>query len=137
MKRRSPQGPGGQSQRQLRVGELVRRALSDVLVRGEAHGLAVLGSAITVSEVRMTPDLRQATAFVMPLGGRRAEEALLALTEARGEIRRAVGRRVHLKFAPDFNFLLDESFDRYDKTREMLAQDRVARDLQSDHRDEG
>lgn len=128
-RRQSPAGPGGQSQRQLRVGELVRRALAEVLMRGEAHGLGSDGSTITVAEVRMSPDLRQATAYVMPLGGRDTDAALAALEQSRGELRRAVMRRVHLKYAPDFRFRLDETFDRYDRTREMLSDARVARDL--------
>lgn len=122
---------GGRSQRQLRVGESVRRALAEALARGEAHGLALSGAAITVAEVRMTPDLRHATAYVMPLGGRGRDEAIAALTEARGELRRAVSRRVRLKYAPELHFLLDETFDRYDETRAMLTQDRVRRDLEA------
>ncbi len=140
MRRRSgsnPDRPGGgragaESQRQLRVGELVRRALSEVLMRGEAHGLAVPGPTITVTEVRPSPDLRQATVYVMPLGGRDREATLAALDAARGELRRAVMRRVRLKYAPDLRFLLDESFDRYDETRAMLAQEAVRRDLGGD-----
>ncbi|MEL6220073.1 MAG: 30S ribosome-binding factor RbfA [Pseudomonadota bacterium] len=134
-KRQDSAKSGGLSQRQLRVGELVRRALSDVLIRGEAHGLGMQSSSITVSEVRMSPDLRQAVAYVMPLGGRGEAEALEALAEARGEIRRAVMRRVHLKFSPDFQFRLDETFDQYDRTREMLSRDEVARDLRDEDED--
>ncbi len=119
----------GESQRQLRVGELIRRALSEVLIRGEAHGLSVPGSTITVTEVRPAPDLRHATCYVMPLGGRDLEATIAALDEARAELRRAVMRRVHLKYAPDLRFVIDESFDRYDETRAMLSQDAVRRDL--------
>jgi ribosome-binding factor A len=122
----------GPSQRQLRVGELVRRALSEALMREEAHGLAVSGATITVSEVRMSQDLRQATVFVMPLGGAGREEALAALEAAKGELRRAVTRRVRLKFAPELRFRLDESFDRFDETRALLAEERVRRDLDED-----
>lgn len=136
MAKRQAAGPGGQSQRQLRVGELVRRALSEVLMRGEAHGLEVQGSTITVSEVRMSPDLRQATAYVMPLGGREVDAAMAALAKSRGELRRAVMRKVHLKFSPDFQFRLDDSFDRYDHTRQMLSQDSVARDLTPEEPDD-
>ena len=125
-------GPAGESQRQLRVGELIRRALSEVLIRGEAHGLAVPGSTVTVTEVRPSPDLRQATVYVMPLGGRDREATLAALAEARAELRRAVMRRVRLKYAPDLRFVIDESFDRYDETRAMLSQEAVRRDLESD-----
>lgn len=121
----------GPSQRQLRVGELVRRALSDVLMRGELNepGLDV---PITVSEVRMTPDLRTATAYVMPIGGIGAEEVLEALTRARGEARRQVTRSVSLKYSPEIRFALDETFDRMDETRRMLSDDRVRRDVNRD-----
>lgn len=122
----------GASQRQLRVGETVRRALSDVLMREEAHGLAVRGSTITVTEVRVSPDLRQATAYVMPLGGAEAEAALAALAASRGELRRAMGRRLQLKFTPDLRFALDDTFDRYDATRALLADPAVHRDIGGD-----
>ncbi len=126
---RGSHGQKGQSHRQLRVGETLRRALADVLMRGEAHGLAVPGPTVTVTEVRPSPDLRHATVFVMPLGGREREATLAALTEARGELRRAVNRRIRLKYSPELAFRLDESFDRYDETRAMLAQPPVRRDL--------
>lgn len=119
-------------QRQLRVGELVRRALSEALMRDEAHGLGLPGATITVSEVRMTPDLRHATVYVMPLGGQGRAEALAALEATKGELRRAVTRRVRLKFAPDLRFVLDESFDRFDETRAMLSAPAVRRDLEGD-----
>lgn len=119
----------GLSQRQLQVGETLRRALSEVLMRGEAHMLDFPGERITVTEVRAGPDLRNATAYVMPLGGLERERAIAALEAARGEIRRAVGRKVRLKFTPDFTFALDETFDRYDETRNLLRRDEVRRDL--------
>lgn len=128
-KRAHQGGAAGPSQRQLKVGETIRRALAEVLARGEAHGLGAAGQSITVTEVRMSPDLRLATAYVMPLGGREQEAALAALGEARGELRRAVNKRLALKFSPDFKFVLDETFDRYDATREMLSQEAVRRDL--------
>lgn len=122
-------GAGTPGQRQLRVGELIRRALSEALMRDEAHSLAVRGATITVTEVRPSPDLRHATVYVMPLGGRGREEALAALEAAKGELKRAVTRRVRLKFAPELRFVLDETFDRYDETRAMLSDARVRRDL--------
>ncbi|MGF1658396.1 MAG: 30S ribosome-binding factor RbfA [Rubrimonas sp.] len=128
MTRRFESGKGP-SQRQLKVGELVRRALSDALMRGDVHEPGLMGASITVSEVRMTPDLRTATAFVMPLGGRRIEETLAALTRAKGELRHAVTRAVNLKYAPDLAFRLDESFDRMDEVRRMMSQPAVKRDL--------
>ncbi len=128
MARRS-EGGKGPSQRQLKVGELVRRALSDTLMRGDVHEPGLMGASITVSEVRMTPDLRTATAFVMPLGGRRIEETLEALGRAKGELRRAVTRAVNLKYAPDLSFRVDESFDRMDEMRRMMNQPAVRQDL--------
>ena len=119
----------GPSQRQLRVGELVRRALSDVLMRGETHEPELSAISITVGEVRMSPDLRQATVFVMPLGGTKRELALEALGRAKGELRRAVTRAVKLKFSPDLRFVLDDSFDRMDETRRMFSEPQVARDV--------
>ncbi len=119
----------GPSQRQLRVGETIRRALADVLVRGELHEPDLDGVAITVGEVRCSPDLKIATAFVLPLGGRDAERVLTALNRARGELRRQVTRAVSLKFSPELRFKLDETFDRMDDTRRMLGETRVRRDL--------
>ncbi|MEM0923668.1 MAG: 30S ribosome-binding factor RbfA [Pseudomonadota bacterium] len=119
----------GPSQRQLRVGEVIRRALSDILMRGELHNPDLDGVSITVSEVRCSPDLRQATAYVMPLGGANAKGVLEALDRARRDIRRLVNRQITLKFSPEIRFALDESFDRMDATRAMLARPEVARDL--------
>ncbi len=125
---RFPGGPGP-SQRQLRVGELIRRRLSEVLARGAVHDPDLLALSITVSEVRMAPDLRAATAFVLPLGGAGAETALAALRRNRGELRHHVARVLDLKHAPDLRFALDDSFDRMDATRRMLDDARVRRDL--------
>lgn len=127
---------GGPSQRQLKVGEQVRRALSDALIRGDTHEPGLMGASITVSEVRMTPDLRHATAYVMPLGGRNVAETLAALGRAKGELRRAVVRGVTLKYAPDIHFRLDESFDRLDEVRRMFEHPTVQRDLHGGQDDE-
>ena len=124
-------GPGP-SQRQLRVGEIIRRALADILMRGEIHDPDIDGVPITVGEVRCTPDLRLATVHVMPLGGKDAERVLKALERARGALRRQVTRNVKLKFSPELRFRLDETFDRMDDTRRMLTQDRVRDDLGED-----
>ena len=117
------------TQRQLRVGELIRRTLADVLMRGETHEPDLAGASITVSEVRVSPDLRQATAYVLPLAGRDVDKVMAGLERARGELRRAVARAVRLRHAPDLRFAVDESFDRMDETRRILADPRVARDL--------
>ena len=122
------QGPGP-SQRQLRVGELIRRRLSEVLARGEVHDPDLSGMSITVGEVRVSPDLKIATAWVMPLGGRDSAHALEALRRNRGEIRREVSRGLQLKFAPEIRFALDETFDRMDDTRRLFSDEAVRRDL--------
>ena len=121
----------GPSQRQLRVGELIRRRLSEVLTRGEIHDPALARHSITVGEVRTSPDLKTATAFVLPLGGRDAEAALEALNANRAEIRRTVSKGLQLKYAPEIRFVLDETFDRMDETRRLLDSDAVRRDVES------
>lgn len=119
----------GPSQRQLRVGELIRRTLSDVLLRGDVHDPELNRMSITVGEVRTSPDLKVATAFVLPLGGQGAEDALSALRRNRYEIRRAVSKGLALKFSPEIRFAIDETFDQMDETRRLLGQDRVQNDL--------
>ena len=117
------------SQRQLRVGELIRRTLSDLLMRGDIHDPELNAMSITVGEVRMSPDLKVATAYVLPLGGKNAEGALRALRENRHEVRRAVSKVLTLKFAPEVRFAIDESFDRMDETNRLLNSAEVRRDL--------
>lgn len=130
-KNRFPQGTGP-SQRQLRVGEVIRRRLSEVLSRGEVHDPELNAFSITVSEVRASPDLKIATAFVLPLGGKDRDAALDALRRNRHEIRRSVAKGLELKFAPDLRFVLDETFDRMDETRRLLSETTVRRDVESD-----
>ena len=117
------------SQRQLRVGELIRRTLSDLLMRGDIHDPELNAMSITVGEVRMSPDLKVATAYVLPLGGKNAEGALSALRENRHEIRRAVSKVLTLKFAPEVRFAIDDTFDRMDETNRILNSAEVRRDL--------
>lgn len=121
----------GPSQRQLRVGELIRHKLSEVLARGEVHDPDLQRLSITVGEVRASPDLRVATAYVMPLGGLDAEAALKALRRNQGEIRRLVSRDLALKYAPELRFQLDDMFDRLDETRRLFADERVRRDVEA------
>ncbi len=121
-------GPGP-SQRQLRVGELVRRRLSEILQRAEVHDPDLNRHSITVGEVRLSPDLKVATAYVLPLGGRDAEEALDDLRRNTAELRHLVARGVDLKYAPALRFVLDETFDRLDDTRRLFADERVRRDV--------
>jgi ribosome-binding factor A len=121
-------GPGP-SQRQLRVGELIRRSLSEVLARGDVHDPDLNRMSITVGEVRTSPDLKIATAYVLPLGGKGQEDVLKLLARNKGELRRAVGKKLGLKFTPDLRFQLDQTFDQMDDTRRMLSQDAVRRDI--------
>ena len=119
----------GPSQRQLRVGELIRRTLSDALARGDVHDPDLNRMSITVGEVRTSPDLKIATAFVLPLGGRDADAAIEALARNKGELRRMIGKTTNLKFTPDLRFRIDETFDRIDETRRMFSDDHVRQDL--------
>jgi len=123
---------GGPSQRQLRVGELIRRTLSSVLSQGDIHDPDLNRMSITVGEVRTSPDLKVATAYVLPLGGDGREEALEALRRNRHELRRAVSRELTLKFSPELRFRIDETFDRMDETRRLLDQQSVRQDLGDD-----
>lgn len=119
----------GPRQRQLRVGEVIRRRLSDVLARGDIHDPELNRFSITVSEVRSSTDLKVATAYVMPLGGHEAGAALAALRRNKGELRHLVAKDLTLKFAPDLRFELDETFDRMDETRRLLSDERVRADV--------
>lgn len=124
-------GPGP-SQRQLRVGELIRRTLSDVLARGDVHDPDLNRMSITVGEVRTSPDLKIATAYVLPLGGKGQEDVLKLLARNKSELRRAIGKKTGLKFTPDLRFQLDQTFDQMDETRRMLNQDHVRQDIEPD-----
>jgi ribosome-binding factor A len=131
---RGPPRPA--SQRQLRVGELVRHAVSEMLIRGEVHDPVIEGHLITIPEVRMTPDLRLATVYVMPLGGRDQDEVLAALDRNRRYLRGEVAHRVNLKFAPDIRFLIDDRFDEAERIEKLLRTPQVQRDLKGE-KDEG
>lgn len=126
----------GPSQRQLRVGELIRRTLSDVLMRADVHDPDLNRHSITVGEVRCSPDLKVATAYVLPLGGFEAEEALAALRRNTPELRHLVAKGMTLKYAPDLRFRLDETFDQLDDTRRMFADERVRKDIEAPDEDE-
>jgi ribosome-binding factor A len=120
---------GGPGQRQLRVGELIRRTLSEVLQRGDLHDPDIGRMSITVGEVRVTPDLRTATAYVLPLGGADREAALAALRRNTAELRHLVVKGMTIKFAPELRFEIDETYDRIEQTRRMFADERVRQDL--------
>jgi ribosome-binding factor A len=119
----------GPNQRQLRVGEVIRRALSDILARGETHDPELARTSITVAEVRVSPDLRHATAFVLPLGGVNTAGVVKALGRNRAELRRLVTAQIDLRFSPELSFEADTRFDQMDRTRDLLRSPAVARDL--------
>lgn len=129
MSAKRSEGARAPSQRQLRVGELIRRSLSEVLARGDVHDPDLAAMSITVGEVRVTPDLRIATAHVLPLGGQNREAALAALRRNTAEIRHQVVQGMALKFAPALRFAIDETYDRLDAARAMFEDPNVRRDL--------
>jgi ribosome-binding factor A len=119
----------GGSQRQLRVGELIRHELAEMLSRGDIHDPVVEAHMITVPEVRMSPDLRLATIYIMPLGGRDEEKVLEALDRHKKFVRGKIARRVNLKFAPEIRFRLDERFEEAERIEKLLRTPQVRRDL--------
>jgi ribosome-binding factor A len=121
----------------LRVGELVRHALAQLFMRGEIEDDELTGAVITVPEVRMSPDLRVANAYVMPLGGERANEIVAALNRHQRFIRGRVAPEIDLKFAPEIRFFVDETFEEFGKIDALLKSDRVQRDLHRNEDDEG
>ncbi|MCJ2036598.1 30S ribosome-binding factor RbfA [Methylobacterium sp. J-068] len=125
------QTPTGPSQRQQRVAELIRHAIAEVLQRGDIQDAVLNAHVITVPEVRMSPDLKLATAYVMPLGGLNEAPVIAALERNKKALRQEVARRVNLKFAPDLRFLRDETFDEADRIDALLRTDKVRRDLES------
>jgi ribosome-binding factor A len=122
------QSAGG-SQRQLRVGELIRHEVAEMLARGDVHDPVIEAHMITVPEVRMSADLRLATIYVMPLGGRNEEDVLDALERNKRYMRGEIARRVNLKFAPEIRFRIDERFDEAERIEKLLRTPEVRRDL--------
>ena len=121
----------GPSQRQLRVGELIRHALAEMLARGEIYDDVLAAHLVTIPEVRMSPDLRLASIYVMPLGGKDVKPVLAALERNKKYIRGEIAHEVNLKFAPDIRFMADETFDEADRIERLLASDKVRKDLDS------
>lgn len=113
----------------LRVGELVRHTLADFFAREEIADEALRGVAITVPEVRMTPDLKRADIFIMPLGGAHAVEVIAALNRHQKFIRGRIAPLLGLRFAPELKFLVDQTFGEADRIETLLKSDRVVRDL--------
>ena len=120
---------GAPSQRQLRVGEELRHALAWILERGELRDLALAGISVTVTEVRVSPDLRTATAFVTPLGGGDAEAVVVGLTHAKAFLRHRMAGAVKLRYVPELVFRADTSFDQASRILDLLHDPVVARDL--------
>jgi len=117
-------------QRQLRVGEELRHALARILERGELRDPALAEVAVTVTEVRVGPDLRQATVFIVPLGGGKEAEIISALGRARGFLRRQIASSVYLKFVPDLHFRIDHTFEEAQRIARVLQRPEVRRDLE-------
>ena len=126
----------GPSQRALRAGEVIRHAIADILSRGEVHDPVIQGHVITVPEVRMSPDLKLATIYVMPLGGRDEKAVVEALERNKRWLRGEIAHRVNLKFAPDIRFRVDERFDEAARIEKLLHTPQVQRDLKGTDDDE-
>lgn len=120
------------SQRQLRVGETIRHVLAEMLSRGELNDPDLDGKVVTVTEVTVTPDLKQATAYVMPLGGEDTEATIAALNRCRKFVRGRVGRALTTKFTPQIRFTADNSFDYSDRMRRLFDTPEVRRDTDGD-----
>lgn len=130
-KRSSSNNPAsGPSQRQLRVGEMIRHALAEMLARSEIHDDELAGRIITIPEVRLSPDLRLATIYVMPLGGEDVKPVIAALERNKRYIRGEVAHAVNLKFAPDIRFRADVSFDEATRIDRLLDSPKVRQDVE-------
>ncbi len=126
----------GPSQRQLRVGEMLRHALSQILLRGEIRDDDLVGVSVTVTQVKPSPDMRHATVFVEPLGGRNAKAIVAALNRHKAFLRGEMGHMIALKFTPELRFVEDTSFAEAEKIETLLKSERVQRDLARDEADE-
>jgi len=129
-------GKGANSQRPLRIGEEMRHVLSDVFIRGECRSPELFDVTITISEVRVAPDMKNATAFFMPLAGQNKEKLLQVLRDSSPEIRYLVSKRMNLRHTPRIQFALDESFEVAHRIEELLASPEVAKDLKKPQSDE-
>ena len=127
----------GPSQRQLRVGEMLRHALAEILVRGDIRDPDLEGTSVTVTQVKPSGDMRHATAYVEPLGGRRAKEIIAALNRHKGYLRGEMGRTITLKFTPELRFVEDTSFAEAERIETLLKSARVQHDLKNPGDDDG
>lgn len=136
MPRRSPARDRGPSQRQLRVGEVLRHSLSEIVQRGEIRDPVLESVSVTVTQVKPSPDMRHATVFVEPLGGKRAKEVVDALNRHKGFIRGLMGKTIALRFTPELRFVEDTSFAEAEKIETLLRSSRVRQDLLKSDGDE-
>ncbi|MBN8911376.1 MAG: 30S ribosome-binding factor RbfA [Rhizobiales bacterium] len=132
MSRQKSQHGKGPTQRQLRVGELIRHKLAEMLARGEIYDDVLASHVVTISEVRMSPDLRLATAYVMPLGGKDTKIVLEALTRNSKFIRGEISHAVDLRVAPEVRFREDETFEEVSRIDRLLHSEKVRRDVEKD-----
>lgn len=130
MPRHSQQRRHSPGQRQLRVGEEIRHALSDVFMRGECHDPELDGVSITVSEVRISPDLKNASVYVMPLAGAKTETIIAVLERLAPTIRTLISHKMRLRYTPRLNFRLDTSFEEATRIHTLLRNPAIARDLE-------
>ena len=126
----------GPSQRQLRVGEMLRHALAEVLTRNEIRDPDLEGVSVTITQVKPSPDMRYATVYCEPLGGRNAKEIVAALNRHKGFLRGEMGHRITMKFTPELRFVEDESFAEAQKIETILKSPEVQRDLTASHDEE-
>ncbi|MGL4728447.1 MAG: 30S ribosome-binding factor RbfA [Bosea sp. (in: a-proteobacteria)] len=119
----------GPSQRQLRVSELIRHALAEMIQRGDIHDEVLASHIVTIPEVRLSPDLKLATVYIMPLGGKDEKPVIAALEKHKGYLRGQIAHKVNMKYAPDLRFRRDETFDEAERITKLLRTDEVKRDL--------
>jgi ribosome-binding factor A len=132
MTRERSQRPLGGSQRQLRVGEMLRHALATILTRGDIRDDDLAGVSVTVTQVKPSPDMRHATVFVEPLGGENAKGVVAALNRHKAYLRGEMGHMIELKFTPELRFVEDMSFAEAQKIEALLKSARVQQDLKND-----
>lgn len=133
---RTPSAQKGPSQRQLRVGEVLRHALSEILRETDIRDPDLSGVPVTVTQVKPSPDMRHATVFVEPLGGKNAQTIVAALNRHKGFLRGEMGRRIELKFTPELRFVEDTSFAEAERIERILHSEKVARDLKAQDEDD-
>ena len=126
----------GPTQRQLRVGEMLRHALAEVLRENDIRDPDLDGVSVTITQIKPSPDMRYATVYCEPLGGGNAKQIIGALNRHKGFLRGEMGHRITMKFTPDLRFVEDESFAEAQKIEDILKSDRVSRDLAATHDDE-